>query len=60
MSIGFLIEDNSPVIWRGPMASGAIKQFMADVEWGELDYLIFDMPSWHWRYSTYSCSNHSS
>jgi ATP-binding protein involved in chromosome partitioning len=44
MSIGFLIEDNSPVIWRGPMASGAIKQFMADVEWGELDYLIFDMP----------------
>ncbi len=44
MSIGFLIEDNSPVIWRGPMASGAIKQFMADVKWGELDYLIFDMP----------------
>ena len=44
MSIGFLIEDNSPVIWRGPMASGAIKQFMSDVEWGELDYLIFDMP----------------
>jgi len=44
MSIGFLIDDNTPVIWRGPMASGAIKQFMTDVEWGELDYLLFDMP----------------
>jgi len=44
MSIGFLIEDDSPVIWRGPMASGAIKQFMTDVNWGELDYLFFDMP----------------
>lgn len=44
MSIGFLVEDNTPVIWRGPMASGAIKQFMSDVEWGELDYLIFDLP----------------
>lgn len=44
MSIGFLIDDDNPVIWRGPMASGAIKQFMSDVNWGELDYLIFDMP----------------
>ncbi len=44
MSIGFLVEENTPVIWRGPMASGAIKQFMSDVEWGELDYLIFDLP----------------
>jgi len=44
ISIGFLISDNDPVIWRGPMASGAIKQFMSDVEWGELDYLVFDMP----------------
>ncbi|MBN1300929.1 MAG: Mrp/NBP35 family ATP-binding protein [Melioribacteraceae bacterium] len=44
MSIGFLIDDDNPVIWRGPMASGAIKQFMTDVEWGELDYLFFDMP----------------
>lgn len=44
MSIGFLIDDNTPVIWRGPMASGAVKQFMTDVEWGELDYLLFDMP----------------
>lgn len=44
MSIGFLIDDDSPVIWRGPMASGAIKQFMSDVNWEELDYLIFDLP----------------
>lgn len=44
ISIGFLVDDNAPVIWRGPMASGAIKQFMSDVNWGELDYLIFDMP----------------
>ncbi len=44
MSIGFLIEEDAPVIWRGPMASGAIKQFMSDVHWEELDYLIFDLP----------------
>jgi ATP-binding protein involved in chromosome partitioning len=44
MSIGLLIDDKAPVIWRGPMASGAIKQFMTDVDWGELDYLIFDLP----------------
>ncbi len=44
MSIGFLIESDNPVIWRGPMASSAIKQFVTDVDWGELDYLIFDLP----------------
>ena len=44
MSIGFLIGEDDPVIWRGPMASGAIKQFMSDVNWGELDYLLFDLP----------------
>lgn len=44
MSIGFLVDDSTPVIWRGPMASGAVKQFMTDVEWEDLDYLIFDMP----------------
>ena len=38
MSIGFLVDDDAPVIWRGPMASGAAKQFMSDVNWGELDY----------------------
>ena len=44
ISIGFFLDENSPVIWRGPMASGAVKQFMSDVDWGELDYLIFDLP----------------
>jgi len=44
ISIGFFVDDNTPVIWRGPMASGAIKQFMQDVYWEELDYLIFDLP----------------
>ncbi|MFA6455733.1 MAG: Mrp/NBP35 family ATP-binding protein [Bacteroidota bacterium] len=44
MSIGFLIDSTQAVIWRGPMASGAVKQFMTDVDWGELDYLIFDLP----------------
>ena len=44
MSIGFLVDPMEAVIWRGPMASGAVKQFMSDVNWGELDYLIFDLP----------------
>ncbi len=44
MSIGFLVDPMQAVIWRGPMASGAVKQFMSDVEWGNLDYLIFDLP----------------
>jgi ATP-binding protein involved in chromosome partitioning len=44
MSIGFLVDPNEAVIWRGPMASGAVKQFMSDVHWGTLDYLIFDLP----------------
>jgi len=44
MSIGLLVDDKAPIIWRGPMASGAIKQFLTDVDWGELDYLIFDLP----------------
>jgi ATP-binding protein involved in chromosome partitioning len=44
MSIGFFLKDGDPVIWRGPMIDSAVKQFLRDVEWGELDYLIFDMP----------------
>ncbi|HLE43332.1 MAG TPA: Mrp/NBP35 family ATP-binding protein [Methylomirabilota bacterium] len=44
MSIGFFIKDGDPVVWRGPMIHTAIQQFLKDVEWGELDYLIFDMP----------------
>jgi ATP-binding protein involved in chromosome partitioning len=44
MSIGFLAGDDAPVIWRGPMVHGLISQFLADVDWGELDYLVLDMP----------------
>lgn len=45
MSIGFLLEDSkSAVIWRGPMLAGALKQFLQDVAWGSLDYLILDLP----------------
>jgi ATP-binding protein involved in chromosome partitioning len=44
MSIGFLTPADSAVVWRGPMASSALKQFIADVEWGELDYLLIDLP----------------
>ncbi|HJZ68583.1 MAG TPA: iron-sulfur cluster carrier protein ApbC [Blastocatellia bacterium] len=44
MSLGFLNRGDKPVIWRGPMLHTAVKQFLYDVEWGELDYLIVDMP----------------
>ena len=44
MSMGFFLTEDSPVIWRGPMVHGLIRQFLTDVEWGELDYLIVDMP----------------
>jgi ATP-binding protein involved in chromosome partitioning len=44
MSMGFLIDDNAPVIWRGPMIMKTIQQFIGDVEWGELDYLLVDLP----------------
>jgi ATP-binding protein involved in chromosome partitioning len=44
MSMGFFVTDDSPVIWRGPMVHGLIRQFLTDVEWGELDYLVVDMP----------------
>jgi ATP-binding protein involved in chromosome partitioning len=44
MSIGLLVDEKNAVVWRGPMASSAIKQFVTDVEWGQLDYLIVDMP----------------
>jgi ATP-binding protein involved in chromosome partitioning len=44
MSIGYLIDDDKPVIWRGPMVHKLIEQFLGDVEWGALDYLLVDMP----------------
>jgi len=44
MSIGFFVEENSAVVWRGPMLHKAIQQFLEDVDWGELDYLLIDLP----------------
>jgi len=44
MSIGLLIDEKQAVVWRGPMVSSAIKQFVSEVNWGELDYLVIDMP----------------
>jgi len=44
MSIGLLIEEKQAVVWRGPMVSSAIRQFVTEVDWGELDYLVIDMP----------------
>ena len=44
MSIGLLVDEKNAVVWRGPMASSAIKQFVTEVDWGDLDYLVIDMP----------------
>jgi ATP-binding protein involved in chromosome partitioning len=44
MSIGFFLDDNEPVMWRGPMLHRALEQFLTDVHWGELDVLVVDMP----------------
>ena len=44
MSIGFLIDEDTPMIWRGPMVTQALEQLLNDTQWGELDYLVIDMP----------------
>ncbi len=44
MSIGFFLDDNAPIMWRGPMLHKALEQFLSDVHWGELDTLVVDMP----------------
>jgi ATP-binding protein involved in chromosome partitioning len=44
MSMGMLLDESQPVIWRGPMATGALEQLMTDVAWGDLDALVIDMP----------------
>jgi len=44
ISIGFLVDAKQPLVWRGPMLHGAIRQFLGDVNWGDLDYLIIDLP----------------
>src|SRR5204863_3835816 len=44
MSIGFFVEEDQAVVWRGPMLHKALQQFLEDVDWGELDYLLVDLP----------------
>ena len=44
MSIGFFLDGNEPVMWRGPMLHRALEQFLSDVHWGQLDTLVVDMP----------------
>jgi ATP-binding protein involved in chromosome partitioning len=44
MSMGFLVDDNTPVVWRGPMIMKTIQQFVQNVKWGELDVLLVDLP----------------
>jgi ATP-binding protein involved in chromosome partitioning len=44
MSIGLLVDEKQALVWRGPMATSALKQFVSDVQWGELDYLVIDLP----------------
>ena len=44
LSIGLLVDERNAVVWRGPMVSSAVRQFITDVAWGELDYLVIDMP----------------
>ncbi|MFC5528053.1 P-loop NTPase [Cohnella yongneupensis] len=44
MSMGFFVEDNSPIVWRGPMLGKMLRNFFSEVEWGELDYLLLDLP----------------
>jgi len=44
MSLGFLTDEDTPVIWRGPIVMGVVKKFLQDVEWGELDFLMIDLP----------------
>src|SRR5699024_10742812 len=44
ISMGFFVEDNSPIIWRGPMLGKMLNSFFKEVEWGDLDYLLLDLP----------------
>ena len=55
MSINYMVDnENQPIVWKGPMVRNAVKQFYSDVIWGELDYLLIDMPPGTGVCSTYS------
>ena len=49
ISIQFFVPEGQPIVWRGPLVGGAIQQFLRDVDWGELDYLVIDLPPGHVR-----------
>ena len=57
MSMGFLLDDTSPAILRGPMVTRYTQQFLRQVEWGELDYLVLDLPPGYWRHPAHDCPN---
>ena len=57
MSMGFLVPPGEAVVWRGPMLHGAITQFLRDTEWGDLDYLIIDMPPGTGRHRAHALAN---
>ena len=44
MSIGFLVDESSPMVWRGPMVTQALEQLLKNTEWDDVDYMIIDMP----------------
>ena len=44
MSIGFLVDTDTPMVWRGPMVTGALEQLLRDTKWQDLDYLVIDLP----------------
>jgi ATP-binding protein involved in chromosome partitioning len=44
LSIGFLVDPDQAIVWRGPMASKALRQLFSDADWGELDYMLIDLP----------------
>ena len=56
MSIGFLVDEETPMIWRGPMVTSAIKTFTQKVLWNDLDFIVVDMPPGNWRYTTNFCT----
>ena len=51
MSIGFMIDVDSPMVWRGPMVTQALEQLLNQTNWDDLDYLVVDMPPRYWRYA---------